>query len=157
MNTKLILLAALLTNAGCFTDDTATKARAATAEQPLLAPAASTSSDEICVSFMQRQRACSEAFIPALVAARVQHDIPLGIAAQDAKTGRQALVQEAFEEWRHDSRDDAIGALCDDIAQSLSPAKDAELRTRLSACLATAGCEPFVGCAVPLNLIRWKE
>jgi len=157
MNTTTILLAALITSSGCLDGDTSSKARAASAEQPLLAPATSTSSDEICRSFMQRQRACSEVFIPALVAARVQHDVPPGIAAQDARSGRQALVQEAFEEWQHDSQDPAIGALCDEIAQSLSPAKDVELRSQLSACLATAGCEPFVGCAVPLNLIRWQE
>jgi hypothetical protein len=72
-----------------------------------------------------------------------------------AAVGRSC--REAFEEWRQDSQDPAIGARCDDIAQSLSPAKDVELRTQLSACLATAGCQAFVGCAVPLNLIRWQE
>ncbi|MEO8183950.1 MAG: hypothetical protein ABI895_34440 [Deltaproteobacteria bacterium] len=157
MNTTMMMLAALITSVGCVDGDVSSKARTASAEQPLLAPAAASSSDEICRSFMQRQRACSEAFIPALVAARVQHDIPAGIAAQDGKIGRPALVREAFEEWRQDSQDAAIGALCDDIAQSLSPARDVELRTSLSACLGTAGCEPFVTCSVPLNLMRWKE
>ena len=55
-------------------------------------------------------------------------DNPPGVAAQAKQSGREALVKEAFDEWANDSQDAAIDALCDDIAQSIPPAKDSELR-----------------------------
>jgi hypothetical protein len=127
------------------------------AEQALQTPAATTATDEICRALMQRQRACSATFIPALVDARVKVDNPPGIAARDNESGRVALVQEAFTEWASDSKDEAIDKLCDAMAQSISPTKDTELRTSVSACLAKEGCGGFVACATPINLVRWME
>jgi hypothetical protein len=67
------------------------------------------------------------------------------------------LVKEALAEWENDAKDLNIAAMCDDIAQSISPAKDSQLRSSVSSCLAQEGCEAFVSCAVPLNLIHWKS
>jgi hypothetical protein len=157
MKTMTLVLATLIGGAGCLNGEPNESAQPVKAEQALQVPAVATTTDAICRAFMQRQRACSATFIPALVDARVTADNPPGLAAMDKKNGREALVKEAFDEWVNDSKDPAIDALCDDIAQSTSPAKDLELRTSVSTCLGEAGCDAFVSCAVPLNLIRWKE
>ena len=155
MKATLALLA-LLTFAGCFGSDANIDSPPATAEKPLVAPAATTTTDQICRSLMQRQRACTDSFIPALVDARVGADNPPGIADQERSIGRDAVVREALAEWKNDSQDSAIDDVCDDIAQSVSPTRDAELRDAVSQCLGQTGCAAFVACAVPLNLVRWK-
>jgi hypothetical protein len=126
------------------------------AQQPLQAPGA-TAVEELCRTLMQRQRTCSDSFIPALVAARVASDNPAGIAAQDHAIGRAALVKEAFGEWAIDSLEPAIDALCEQIGASISRSKETELLDSGNACLARPGCDAFVTCAVPLSLHRWKE
>jgi hypothetical protein len=171
MKTLTITLAALLT-AGCLdAEPDAPETNTGKTEQPLAADApaspaaapaapaapAAASAGDLCHSLMQRQRACTDTFIPALVQARVHSDNPAGIAAHDRAVGRAALIKEALGEWASDSRDDAIDTLCEEIAQSVSPAKDAQLRTSASTCLAHPSCDAFVPCAVPLSLIRWKE
>jgi hypothetical protein len=135
----------------------AAKADTITAEQPLEAPAAATSTDQICRSLMQRQRGCTAQFIPALVDARVKNDNPSGLATREREIGRDTLVKDALAEWENDAKDPNIAAMCDDIAQAISPEKDAQLRSSVSTCLAKTGCEAFVSCAVPLNLIHWKS
>jgi hypothetical protein len=55
------------------------------------------------------------------------------------------------------SSHEAFAALCSKIVQGLSADKDAELSASASECLGTEGCEAFVPCAVPINLIRWSE
>jgi hypothetical protein len=157
MKTILLMLTTLIGGAGCLGSETNSREQPVQAEQALHAPAATTTTDEICRAFMQRQRACSATFIPALVDARVKADNPPGLAARDSEIGRAALVQEAFTEWASDSKDEAIDKLCDAMAQSISLAKDAELRSSVSTCLAKEGCDDFAACATPLNLIRWRE
>jgi hypothetical protein len=114
------------------------------------------STAQLCSLFMQRQRACSSIFIPVLVEARVNADNPAGIAATDARIGREALVKEALAEWQNDSKDEAIATMCDAIAKAVQPARDAELRSSVNGCMAISGCDEFVACGVPLNLRGWK-
>jgi hypothetical protein len=157
MKTMIVLLACGFGVTACLSREAPADSEVTSTEQPLVAPAALISTDESCRLFMERQRACSENFIPALVAARVVANSPPGLADYDRKIGREALVKEAFAEWADDSKDAAIDALCDHIAQSVPPSKDDELRRSVSTCLAEASCESFVPCAVPLNLRHWKE
>jgi hypothetical protein len=157
MKTTLLMLTTLIGGAGCLGSEPNAREQPVQADQALQAPVATTTTDEICRALMQRQRACSATFIPALVDARVRADNPPGIAARDNESGRAALVREALAEWVNDSKDEAIDELCDTLAQSISPAKDTELRTAVSTCLAQDGCGDFVTCATPLNLIRWQE
>jgi len=109
-----------------------------------------------CRALMLRQRECSAGFIPALVAARVERDEPPGTAAHAQEVGREALVAEALDEWASDSRDEAIDAVCAEIARAIAPERVPELETKVSACLERVGCDDFVACAVPVNLGRWK-
>lgn len=159
MNTTLLLIAGLLTTAGCLSTETEATPPVAASEQALEAarePVPAVSSETSCGSFQRRARACTATFIPALVDARVQRDEPPGIA-REGQRPRAELVQQAFSEWEQDSRDAAIDALCADIAQSITPEKDAALRTSLGECLAKSGCDEFVRCAVPVSLTRWKS
>jgi len=114
-------------------------------------PAAATSATpakEACVKTFQRQRTCTDAFIPALVDARVSVNKPKGIAEEAAKPGgRDALIKQALEEWKTDSTDTAIDATCTRIASSpRGPAVSA----MAAQCAAAADCAAFVQCVVPL-------
>jgi hypothetical protein len=161
-----IVMVALMGTVGCLAGESEVAPRTAstepsatttgTAEQPLAAPAATTT-DQVCRELMQRQRGCTAQFIPALVAARVEADSPPGIAARERQIGRDALTKDALSEWQSDAKAPNIAALCDDIAQAISPEKDQQLRSSASSCLAQDGCDAFVSCAVPLNLIHWKS
>lgn len=107
----------------------------------------------MCVSFFQRQRECTDTFIPTLVAKRVELDKPAGIAAEDAANGRDALVAKANEEWKTDSTDEAIGAMCDKI-MSVPPSQDDMDAGK--ACMASADCQSFSTCAVDLTSKHWQ-
>jgi hypothetical protein len=95
-----------------------------------------------CVQLLQRQRACTDSFIPALVDLRRQLDKPAGIA----QTSREELIPQALEEWKSDSTDQAIASQCDRLATQSTPAQLTEGRR----CVALAGCSEFVRCVMPL-------
>ena len=107
---------------------------------------------DLCVATFERQRACTDAYIPALVDARVRADVPPGIAAADRERGRDALVAAAREEWKTDSTDDGIAATCKKVASDAPPA----LADEAKACLAQDDCSAFSTCAVDLAASRWR-
>lgn len=96
-----------------------------------------------CVQLFERQRACTDAFIPALVDLRRELDAPAGIA----KMPRPDVVAAAMEEWKVDSTDDAIAAQCDRLAPRLAAPAVAEARS----CVAMGACGEFVRCVMPLT------
>jgi hypothetical protein len=104
--------------------------------------ATSASPHEVCVQMFQRQRSCTDQFIPALVDARARLDMPAGIAAQ-VKADRAGVIAQANTEWASDSTDAAIEQTCTRITD------DPDVPTAQS-CLAKAGCDPFVSCIVPV-------
>ena len=110
---------------------------------PVVAPAGD-DGRSTCVAVFERQRECTDAFIPALVDLRVRLDVPPGIAETDRKDGRDALVAIALEEWSHDSTDEAIAQTCEKM-----PANE-DLKAKAKECLAKAGCGAFVECVMPL-------
>ena len=130
----------------------------ATLEEPLTASAAPDRAEpeaaaaRVCRELMVRERDCSAAFIPALVAERVRVDIPAGIAADDQQRGREALVSQALDEYAVDSQDGRIASTCAEVARNLPPERSERLVTAGTACLALSGCEPFVACAVPIGI-----
>lgn len=102
----------------------------------------------LCVKTFERQRSCTAAFIPALVAARVAADRPAGIAARDRREGRARLVAEALEEWKADSTDAAIAKGCREKVARLPPGEAPPVAV-FEACLAKASCADFVACLIP--------
>jgi hypothetical protein len=118
----------------------------------IASPTPDTPVARICRDLMLRERDCSARFIPALVAERVRLDIPAGIAAQEAKLGREALVSEALNEYTDDSKDERIAATCAGVAAQLPADRRQRLVSAGEACLRLDACEPFVACAVPISI-----
>ena len=109
------------------------------------APSAATQAS--CVKVFERQRACSDLFIPALVDLRVSLDKPAGIAAAVKKDGRQAMISTALEEWQSDSADAAIAKTC---ASMPGTSQLASSVTSMEKCLGAATCQAFSECVIPL-------
>ena len=109
---------------------------------------------DTCVAAFNRQRECTDAFIPALVDARVRNDHPAGIAAKDKELGRDALVAGALEEWKSDSTDEAIHATCTKITDDEADGMP-ELIQKAEACLKESDCSAFSACAVDIASSRW--
>lgn len=103
--------------------------------------------NQVCVKMFQRQRACTETFIPALVDLRIELDKPAGIQTQAKTEGRSALISVANEEWRQDSTDEAIIKTCGAMAGSQ---RQASMASASQPCLAASTCEAFTACAIPL-------
>jgi len=110
--------------------------------------AANTTAKEACVKVFERQRACTNDFIPALVDLRASIDKPKGIAAEAAKPGgRDALIKQALTEWKSDSTDAAIDQTCGRIANS---PKSAGATQMADTCVSSPDCPGFVKCVIPL-------
>ncbi|MCA9674244.1 MAG: hypothetical protein H6708_02450 [Kofleriaceae bacterium] len=108
-----------------------------------------------CLGVMHRMRDCSAQFIPALVDLRIQYDRPSGIAAAAEAHGRDALVAEAFEEWKVDAADDRLAALCAEESRQIPVIQDLVDAGR--GCLSEASCDDAVACVMPLMEAPWKE
>jgi hypothetical protein len=92
-----------------------------------------------CEQVFRQERACTDAFIPALVDLRAKLDKPYGIKAKVA-SNRDDVIKQAKEEWKHDSSDAAIAQTC----------KKAPADTQAMACLAKTACDAFVACIMPV-------
>ena len=109
-----------------------------------------------CAAMFVRLRECTGEFIPALVSWRVELDVPAGIAEQDQKLGRDALVSQAMSEWETDSTDEAIGQTCDRIIASIPPEKLGPMLEVGSECGAKSSCADVVTCIEPMQRDRLK-
>jgi hypothetical protein len=109
---------------------------------------ASTSEYDTCVAVHTRARACTDAYIPALVDARARHDKPAGIAAKVA-ADRDGIIASAKEEWAGDSTDGGIAMMCQRITANLSDQDRADIPVAAS-CLEQQDCNAFTSCFVPL-------
>src|SRR5262245_44615280 len=108
----------------------------------------STSAQALCVRSFEKQRECTDTFLPALVDARVRLDKPAGIAAADKESGREALVAQAREEWKNDSTDTAINDTCAGmIAHGMGTP---EMSAAVSSCLEAPSCADFVPCQIKI-------
>jgi hypothetical protein len=125
---------------GCETHE-ASAAPTATPHQ-----AASPASDDqaLCVQLQTRARDCTDAYIPALVDARASLDKPAGIAA-DVQKDRDAVIAQAKQEWANDSTDAAIAAQCAGPFPGTAADRDTA-RT----CMASADCDGYAACFVPI-------
>lgn len=139
---SLALAAATAALSGCSSHDAEAK--------PATAKAMSTGDDAhaSCVAVQTRNRACTDAFIPALVDARAAADVPAGIAAS-VKQDRAAVIAQAKQEWTTDSTDAAIEQMCSRMAASLDDAGRADAKAG-AGCVAKAACDEFVACEMPL-------
>lgn len=108
----------------------------------------STTAQALCVHSFEKQRECTDSFLPALVDARVRLDKPAGIAAAEKESGRDALVAEAREEWKNDSTDAAISDTC--AGMIAHGAGTPEMSAAVGACLEKTSCADFVPCQIQI-------
>jgi hypothetical protein len=121
--------------------------------QPETSPAQSSGGadmEAVCRDSFARQRTCTDDFIPALVDARIELDLPAGIAAEGKKDGgRDVLITQAKAEWSKDSEPEAVAAQCKDMAGKMPAEQKAEVSGALSQCLASSDCGSYVKCVMP--------
>lgn len=153
--TRPILSSLLLALAACGgADAPATSGTTATQAQP----ATAATPRDTCVAMFERQRACTDLYLPALVDARIANDIPAGIAARAAEPGgRDAMMTTARSEWANDSTDASISATCDDILAKMPPEQAEGMTGQANQCLATDACQAFVDCVIPMTVAMWKS
>jgi hypothetical protein len=111
------------------------------------APAAKAkpTSHDVCVSVFQKQRSCTDQYIPALVDLRAKLDRPAGIAAK-VKADRAGVIAPAKAEWANDSKDAAIDQTCTKISA------DPDMVSAAQSCLAKTECGAFVSCIMPVTV-----
>jgi hypothetical protein len=138
-----LALASLSTLAACATHEA--EAKPATA-----APKSGGTTDDhaLCVKMFDRNRECTDQYIPALVDARARKDMPAGIAAE-VKSDRDGVIAQAKQEWAKDSTDEAIESTCNMIVAHLSDADRAD-ETTVGQCLEKTDCGEYVACQVPV-------
>lgn len=108
--------------------------------------------DATCRESFARQRTCTDDFIPALVDARIELDLPAGIAAEGKKEGgRDALIKQAKEEWSNDSEPAAVAAKCAEMGPKVPAEQKAELQAAHTKCLAISDCKAYVECVMPIT------
>lgn len=103
-----------------------------------------------CVALMERQRECTNEFIPALVAKRIELAKPSKIVALEQEIGRDALVREAKKEWAEDSTDARIESVCGKIVKGLPQEAQEHAQHISTTCLGSEECSEFVRCIMPL-------
>jgi len=108
--------------------------------------------ETVCRDSYARQRTCTDDFIPALVDARIELDVPAGISAEGKKEGgRAALIGQAKEEWSKDSEPTAVASQCKDMSGKVPAEQRAELLEAHTKCLAISECKAYVDCVMPIT------
>ena len=118
-----------------------TASEAAPAPAPAKPAATSGDFQSACMAVMQRNRTCTDDFIPALVDARARKDMPPGIADAVAKD-RPAVIARAKEEWVNDSKDENFARQCQTLGEHATP----EMVAAGEACMAKDTCGEYVPC-----------
>lgn len=133
-----ILLALAPLIAACGTASEASPAKPTTAQ-----PASTGDFQAACMTVMQRNRTCTDDFLPALVDMRARKDLPPGIADAVAKD-RNAVIARAKEEWVTDSTDEAFARQCQMLTEHGTP----ENAAAGQACMAKDTCGEYVPCII---------
>jgi hypothetical protein len=125
-------------------------------KQPATAQQTSTADDPkaVCVATMTRARECTDDYIPALVDARAQADVPPGIA-DAVKKDRNAVIAEAKQEWATDSKDENIAGMCEKMTADGATTPD-ELAMAKD-CNAKTDCKEYTSCVMPLFAKHFRK
>ena len=102
----------------------------------------------LCEEHYARERTCSSEYLAALVALRVEVDMPPGIAAEDARDGREATIAAAWVDWTRDSQPAERSKICRALDAQVPPERVDALKADAAACLSAADCTAFAACAV---------
>jgi hypothetical protein len=111
---------------------------------------------EVCEVVMRRTRTCGDDYVPALLALRVRHDEPEGIAARFEAEGEDAMLEIAQEEFERDWSDAGIAAHCQDLIE-MPEERRARIVERERVCMPARNCAEFVACNMDNLERRWSE
>jgi hypothetical protein len=111
---------------------------------------------EVCEAVMRRTRECGDEYVPALLAVRVRHDRPPGIAARFEEEGEDAMLEIAQEEFERDWSDRGIAAHCQALVEMPEERRSAIVE-RERRCQPARNCTEFVACNVDNLEQRWSE
>jgi len=154
--TRMILSSLVLALAACGGADSPAESDTTPNTQPEAATAVTPR--DTCVALHERQRECTDVYLPALVDARIANDLPAGIAARAAEPGgRDALLATAEAEWADDSTDASISGTCDAMLAEMPPEQAEGLAGQATQCLATDACQAFVDCVIPMTVSIWQS
>src|SRR5690606_10360748 len=113
---------------------------------------------DTCVALFERQRECTDIYLPALVGARVANDIPAGSAAKAAEPGgRDETLATARPEWATAPADVSVGTTCDNALAKMPPEHVEQMAGQANGCLAAADCQAFVDCVIPMTVAMWQS
>lgn len=144
------LLATLLVLSACG-GEPAEPAKAPEAPPPAATaatPASNAPLGALCVRHHARERECVSEYLDALVALRVEVDMPKGIAAEAAKEGLPALVARARQEWERDTAPEKLDAMCGALDAQVPKERVSALLAQGERCLAMSDCRAFAACEV---------
>lgn len=150
------LLALVAGAAACGGADAPAKSGTTTTTQAQ--PATAGTPRDTCVAVFERQRKCTDIYLPALVDARIKNDVPAGIAARAAEPGgRDSMLATARSEWANDSTDASISATCDKLVAKMPPEQAEGMAGQGNQCLAADACQAFVDCVIPMTVSMWRS
>lgn len=151
-----ILLALIAGAVACGGADAPARSDTTTATSAEPAPTATPR--DTCVAMFERQRECTDIYLPALVDARIANDRPAGIAARAAEPGgRDSMMATAQSEWANDSTDASISATCDKVLAQMPPEQAEGMVGQANQCLAADACQAFVDCVIPMTVSMWQS
>jgi hypothetical protein len=156
--TRTILSSCFLALAACGAAEGPAESTTTTTTTTQAQPATAGTPRDTCVAMFERQRECTDLYLPALVDARIANGLPAGIAAKAAEPGgRDTIMATAQSEWAEDSTDASIGATCDRVVAELPPEQAEGLADQAEQCLAADGCQAFVDCVIPMTVSMWQS
>lgn len=102
----------------------------------------------MCDRYYARERVCVNEYLSALLAVRVELDMPPGIAAEFQAEGRDAVLAKMRPEWERDTTLENTNRMCRD-AERKTPAERLDgLMADGDRCYAMADCAGFTACTV---------
>jgi hypothetical protein len=130
-------------------------AETAPAGQADAAPAGQADADPVvvCRTTVERQRACTDDYLPALVDLRVELDRPAGTADRVKAEGRDKIVTEARADWVKDTTDEKIAEQCSMVTKLPAERLKKEM-PMTQACLARPDCKAFTECIIPIERLN---
>jgi hypothetical protein len=102
----------------------------------------------LCVRYYERERACVDEYLPALLDVRVEYDMPPGIKGEVERDGRDAALARMRSEWERDTTIENTDRICRAMETQVPPDQVERLLAENARCDAKPDCEGFVACTV---------
>jgi len=102
----------------------------------------------MCDRYYERERACVDEYLAALLDVRVEYDMPAGIAAEVERDGRDAVLARMRPEWERDTTPENTDRICRAMETQIPADQVERLLAQSKKCDAEADCAGFAACTV---------